>query len=184
VTAQHLSSEQLESGLPAILESPADIGVVRMIVRRPEEGQREVVEHARLDTILGLIGDNWKSRGNRRTPDGQANPDAQITLMNSRVAALVAQQQDRWRLAGDQLYIDMDLRGANLPPGTRLAVGSAVIEVTALPHIGCARFVERFGLDAMKFVNSTSGREMNLRGINAKIVRAGSIRVKDLVTKI
>jgi MOSC domain-containing protein YiiM len=103
----------------------------------------------------------------------------QINIMNARATALVAGSKDRWPLAGDQLYVDLDLSGANLPPGTRLAIGSAVLEVTSQPHTGCAKFVARFGLDAMKFVNSPVGRELNLRGINAKVVTAGTIRVGD-----
>jgi MOSC domain-containing protein YiiM len=104
--------------------------------------------------------------------------------MNARVIALIAQDEDRWPLAGDQLFVDLDLSKTNLPAGTRLALGSAVIEVTAEPHTGCRKFVDRFGLDAMQFVNSEAGRRLQLRGINAKVVQGGTIRVGDLVRKI
>jgi MOSC domain-containing protein YiiM len=108
----------------------------------------------------------------------------QLNIMNSRVIALLAQDKDRWPLAGDQLFIDMDLSAENLPPGTRLALGSAMIEVTDQPHTGCKKFMERFGLDAMKFVNSPVGKQLHLRGINAKVVQPGLIQVGDVVKKI
>jgi MOSC domain-containing protein YiiM len=107
----------------------------------------------------------------------------QLNVMNARAVALIAREEGRWALAGDQLYVDLDLARDNLPPGTRLAIGNAVIEVTAQPHIGCGKFVQRFGVEAMKFVNGTFGRQLNLRGINAKVVQPGIIRVGDTVTK-
>lgn len=175
--ARHLTMEELEAGLDEIRRSPKDEGVLRMIVRRPQSDEREVLEEGELDPRDGLVGDSWKHRG--RSPD----PDRQLNVMNSRVIALVAQDNDRWRLAGDQLFVDLDLSAENLPPGTRLTLGSAVIEVTAPPHTGCKKFVERFGLDAVNFVNSPLGKELHLRGINARVVRAGVIRVGDPVKK-
>jgi MOSC domain-containing protein YiiM len=108
----------------------------------------------------------------------------QINIINSRVAELVAQEKSRWSLAGDQLYIDMDLSKENLPAGARLAIGSAVLEVSALPHTGCQKFVSRFGVEAMKFVNSEVGRELCLRGINAKVVQAGVVRLGSTAKKL
>ncbi len=137
-----------------------------------------------LDPAHGLIGDNWLARGSRSTADGSADPEMQLTIMNSRVIALVAQDPERWALAGDQLYIDMDLSPENLPPGTRLSIGSAILEVTAPPHTGCKKFVARFGKDAMIFVNSGIGRQLNLRGINARVIQAGIIRMNDVAEKI
>jgi hypothetical protein len=130
------------------------------------------------------VGDTWSTRASRRSKDGLAHPDMQINVMNARVIALVAQGRERWHLAGDQLFVDLDLSGENLPPGTRLAIGSAVIEVTPEPHTGCEKFLSRFGVDAMKFVNSPLGRQLNLRGINAKVVKPGVIRVRDVARKI
>ena len=180
-TLRHLVTEELLAGLGAIRESPVDEGTLDLIVRRPQIGEREVLEEGVLDAARGLVGDNWASRGSSRTPDGRAHPDMQLNLMNSRVIALVAQDPARWPLAGDQLFVDLDLSEANMPAGTRLAIGSAVIEVTSQPHTGCDKFVSRFGLDAMKFVNSPVGRDLHLRGINARVVQPGTIRAGDRV---
>jgi hypothetical protein len=180
---KHLTLEQMQAGLEKIRQSPKAEGVLRLIVRRPESERREVLEDGRLDPQNGLVGDNWKMRGSRSTPDGLANPEMQLNVMNARVIELLAQDKERWALAGDQLYVDLDLSEANVPPGTRLAIGSAVIEVTTPPHTGCKKFSARFGADAMKFVNSLEGKQLHLRGINAKVVRPGVIRVGDVVKK-
>ena len=155
---KHLTMAELEAGLDAIRQSPKDEGVLELIVRRPRSDEREVLQQGELDLVKGLVGDSWKMRSSSRTPDGSAHPEMQLNIMNSRVIALVAQDKDRWQLAGDQLYVEMDLSAENLPAGTRLAIGSAVIEVTPQPHTGCNKFVSRFGLDAMKFVNSPVGQ--------------------------
>jgi hypothetical protein len=184
VGVRHLTMSELEAGLDEIRRAPKDEGVLQLIVRRPRIEEREVLEKGELHPAEGLIGDCWKTRGSSRTTDGSANPDMQLNIMNARVAALVAQDRDRWQLAGDQLYIDMDLSAENLPAGTQLAIGSAVIEVTPPPHTGCKKFVSRFGLDAMKFVNSAVGRELHLRGINARVVQPGLIRVGQVAKKL
>jgi hypothetical protein len=181
---KHLTMAELEAGLDYICQSPKDEGVLELIVRRPQVEHREVLEEGVLDLSQGLIGDCWVSRGSSSTVDGSANPNMQINIMNSRVIALVAQEKERWQLAGDQLFIDLDLSEVNLPAGTRLAVGSAVLEVTPPPHLGCKKFVSRFGLEAMKFVNSAVGRELHLRGINAKVVQSGMIRVGSIARKV
>jgi MOSC domain-containing protein len=175
---------ELEAGLGEIIQSPKDDGVLEMIVRRPRVGEREILVEGELDPTEGLVGDSWKVRSSKRTADGTPHPDMQLNLMNSRVVALVSQDKDRWHLAGDQLYVDLDLSEANLPPGTRLTIGTAMIEVTAQPHTGCAKFVERFGVDAMKFVNSTERKDLHLRGINARVVRSGVLRVGDVISKL
>jgi len=179
-----LDADELEAGLPDILASPKDEGVVTMIVRRPDTGEREVVDSGELDVAQGLVGDNWRSRGSRMTDDGSAHPEMQLNLMNSRVIALVAGSEDRWALAGDQLFVDLDLAKENLPAGTRLAMGSAIVEVTAVPHLGCKKFVARFGMEAMKFVNSRRGKKLCLRGINAKVVTPGQVRTGDTVRRV
>ncbi len=183
-TVKHLTMQELEAALDHLRETPKDAGVLQLIVCRPQVDQREVLEEAELDPAKGLIGDNWVVRGSSRTSDGSAHPDMQINIMNSRVTALVAQEPERWPLAGDQLYLDMDLSKENLPAGARIQLGSAVLEVSPQPHTGCHKFVARFGLDAMKFVNSDVGKELCLRGINAKVVQAGTIKVGQTAKKL
>jgi MOSC domain-containing protein YiiM len=178
----HPTLGELEAGLAEIRQSPRDRGVLHLIVRRPAVGAREILEEGRLDIVEGLVGDTWSTRRSSRTPSGP-HQDMQLNLMNARSIALIAQSKDRWALAGDQLFVDLDLSTENLPAGTRLTLGSAVIEITAEPHTGCGKFVERFGVEAMKFVNSPTGRELHLRGINARVVTGGAIRVGDAVRK-
>lgn len=183
-TITHLTMQELEAGLDHVRLSPKDEGVVELIVRRPNVDVREILVEAEFSMTDGLIGDSWNARRSSSTPDGCPNPEMQINIMNSRSVALVAQDRERWPLAGDQLFIDMDLSKANLPAGSRISIGTTVLEVTAPPHTGCKKFVSRFGLDAMKFVNSEVGRALCLRGINAKVVQAGSIRVGQLAKKV
>ena len=184
LATNHLPIAELEAGMDSIRQSPKDNGILKMIVRRPGEDKREVIHEGELSLEEGLVGDTWKERFSRRTPDGSANLDAQITVMNARAVELLAQSEERWSLAGDQLFVDLDLSDDNLPPGTHLALGSAVIEVTAVPHTGCAKFAERYGTDATKFVNSPEGKRLHLRGINTRVVQAGKIQVGDTVKKI
>ena len=179
----HATAGELEAALDAIRRSPADEGILDLIVRRPNVDEREVLEQGELNCIVGLVGDTWKDRPSSRSSDGSAHPDMQINVMNSRVISLLARDKERWPLAGDQLFVDLDLSAANLPPGTQLALGTAVIEVTDQPHTGCGKFVARFGLDAMKFVNSALGRQLQLRGVNARVIQPGTIRVGDAVKK-
>jgi MOSC domain-containing protein YiiM len=167
---------ELESGLEEIRRSPQNQGPLELIVRRPIKGQREVLDEGQLTLEDGLAGDCWKNH--------HPHPDMQINIMNARAIALIACEKDRWALAGDQLYIDMDLSGENLPPGTRLELGTALLEITAEPHTACAKFMSRFGAEATKFVNSVRGRQLNLRGLNARVVKPGVIRRGDTVRKV
>ena len=183
-TAVHLSITELEAGMEHIRQAPRENGVVKLIVRRPNVDEREIVEAADLDLNDGLVGDNWKQRGSANTPDHSAHPEAQVTVMNARAAALMAQEESRWPLAGDQLYVDFDLSDDNIPAGTRIQLGSAILEVSAKPHTGCNKFSARFGLEALKFVNSPEGKHLHLRGINTKVVQAGTVRVGDVVRKL
>jgi hypothetical protein len=180
----HLTTDELTAALDHLRGAPAEVGLVELVVRRPSPGEREVLDEGALDLVDGLVGDGWKTRGSGRTDDGSAHPDMQLNVINARVSSLVAIDPERRALAGDQLHIDLDLSEANLPPGTRLALGSAVIEVTDQPHTGCVKFVERFGRDAMRFVNSEVGRQLRLRGLNAKVVVAGTVRPGDEIRKV
>jgi MOSC domain-containing protein YiiM len=174
---EHCTEAELVAALEEIRRSPTAQGSVDLIVRRPAENEREVLDEGMLDLDEGLLGDMWHRRG---TP----NPDAQLTLMNARAAEVIAGGRERRQLAGDQLYVDLDLSIENLPAGTRLSVGGAVVEVTAVPHTGCAKFSARFGTDALRFVNKSPGRELRLRGVNARVVTAGAVRVGDTITKL
>lgn len=177
MTNLHRNCETLEEGVEHILQSPRDAGELKLIVRRPAVDQRETLAQARLDVSTGLVGDNWSTRS-------EVHPDMQLNIMNARVIATVAQTQERWSLAGDQLFVDLDLSRENLPPGTQVALGDAIIEVTEPPHTGCKKFAARFGVDAMVFVNSGRGKQLNFRGICARVVRSGDIKLGDLARKI
>jgi MOSC domain-containing protein len=183
MSVTHLTRTELDAGLESIRSAPRDAGELLLIVRRPAIGEREVLDVGHLDVVDGLMGDTWKSRPSSRMPDRAPHPDMQINIMGARAIALIAGDKARWALAGDQLFLDMDLAGENLPPGTRLEIGTALLEVTGEPHTGCGKFVERFGVDAMKFVNSPVGRALCLRGINARVVRNGVVRVGDRAKK-
>lgn len=176
--------EELRAGVDEIRRAPPDRGRVELIVCRPAVDEREVLAAATLDRTEGLVGDSWRQRGSSRTDDGSSHPGMQLTLMNTRAATLVAGDRDRWKLAGDQLYVDLDLSAANLPPGTRLRAGAAVLEISDQPHRGCAKFAARFGRDALKFVNSDVGAELNLRGVNARVVEGGTVRAGDEIRKL
>jgi hypothetical protein len=180
----HRSTDDLDAALALFRSAPADVGRVELVVARPAEGEREVLDAGVLTPEQGLVGDNWAARGSRHTDDGSAEPERQLNVINARLSGFVAVHPDRRALAGDQLHLDLDLSTANLPVGTRLALGSAVIEVTEPPHLGCAKFVERFGRDAMRFVNSPVGRELRLRGLNARVVVPGTVRPGDEVRKL
>ncbi len=176
--------EELEGFLDQMRLAPSDQGRVALVVRRPSQGVREVLLEGALDIDRGLAGDDWESRGSRHTPDGSPHPEKQVTVMNHRFAAFLAGSPERVPLAGDQLYVDLDLSLGNLPAGSLLAVGGAVIEVTAAPHTGCAKFIQRFGEAAMRFTGSRAGRELRLRGLNARVVTGGVVRPGDLVSKL
>jgi MOSC domain-containing protein YiiM len=182
--ARHLSLAELGNGLPGILRSPSDRGVLRAIVIRPETEARASLPQCELSPEGGVHGDNWAKGCWMSLPDGRPHPDVQVTIMNARAIALIAEEEARWPLAGDNLFIDLDLSADNLPPGTRLAVGSTLLEITAVPHKGCKKFAARFGVDATRFVNSREGLRLHLRGIYARIVEPGVVAVGDPVQKL
>lgn len=181
---KHLNETELTAGLGHIQNSPTDQGELVTIVRRPAVGERELLTEGELTVQDGLVGDNWRGRGSSRTADGSAHPDMQLTLMNIRTVQLLAPEPSQWVLPGDQLLVDLDLSEANLPAGTQLTCGTAVLQITAQPHTGCKKFVERFGLEALKWVSTPQGKLLCLRGVNAKVLRPGVIRPGDKVQKI
>jgi len=181
---KQLNTAELEAGLERVKDSPMDGGLVQMIVARPSDDERLVLTSGELTVANGLEGDNWRTRGSKRTADGSAHPEMQLTLMNGRFLAQVAGEPDRWPLAGDQLIVDMDLGIENLPIGQRLQVGTAVVEVTTVPHTGCRKFSDRFGVDALKFANSETGKTLRLRGLYVKVVEPGMVETGDIVKKI
>ncbi len=177
---------QLEAGLAHVGAAPTDVGRLELLVARPAEEERELPARSSLETDVGLVGDMWSRRPNSGTEDGGPDPEAQVTVMNARAAALFSGSEDHldWAAAGDQLYVDLDLSKDNLPTGARFAVGDAILEVTAEPHLGCGKFSRRFGVDALKTVNSAVGREMRLRGVNTKVVKPGEVSVGAEVRKL
>ena len=184
-SAQRLATRaELDAALEHVRQSPPDNGEVQLLLRRPGVSEREVVDSAHFDTAIGLVGDNWFVRGSTSGPDGLADPHKQLTIMNTRAADAVAFSRDRWAFAGDQIYADLDISVENLAAGTRLRFGSAVLEVTESPHLGCAKFTQRFGLDAMRWVNSVEGKALRLRGMNVRVVESGSAKLGDVLTKV
>jgi hypothetical protein len=176
------TAEEIEQGMGAVFAAPRDAGQVRLIVRRPARGEREIVEEAELDLELGLVGDDWVNRAGLRS-DGP-NRFAQLTLMNAGYAELIAgPRSEDWAPAGDQMYLDLDISKSNLPPGARISVGEAVVEISAEPHTGCAQFSARFGSEALKATNTERGRELRLRGANAMVVKPGVVRTGDQARK-
>jgi MOSC domain-containing protein YiiM len=179
----HRTTAELLAGLGAVEAAPRDVGTLDLIVCRPGPGERVTPPVAELCTERGLVGDTWLARGSRHTEDGSAEPDRQVTIIGTRALALLDDDRARWPLAGDQLAFDLDLTVEHLPPGTRLELGTAVLEVTAAPHTGCAKFRDRFGVDAARFVSSPDGLRLRLRGINARVVVPGTIRLGDEVRR-
>lgn len=184
VSISHLNTEELTDGLPHIRQAPGDNGELKAIVIRPSENERTSLTECALSPELGVHGDNWATDCWLRLEDGRPHPDVQVTLINARLLHLVAGDEARWSLAGDQLCVDLDLSLENLPVGQQLSIGSVVLQVTDQPHTGCAKFAHRFGNDALRFVNSPDGKALRLRGMYARVVREGQVSVGDRVTKV
>ena len=181
----HATAAQLAAGLEAVRLAPSDLGRLELIVSRPAPGERRRLDVGRLDFVHGLLGDSWHQRPSSKMPDGGPNPYAQVTVMGVRAVRLLSASEDpdRWALAGDQLFVDFDFSEETLPVGSRVAVGDALLLVTAEPHLGCGKFARRFGVDALKAVNSDEGRALRLRGLNARVLEGEDIQVGDSVTK-
>ena len=164
-----------------VAASPRDHGVVHGIVARPDRDRRVIVGEAVLDETEGMVGDSWLARGSSSTPDGRANPESQLTVMSTRVLAAIEPDETRWALAGDQLLVDFDLSIEHLPAGTHILVGETELVISEKPHTGCAKFSGRFGSDALRWINSPEGRDLRFRGLNARVVRGGTVRVGDAI---
>ncbi len=182
--ADHLTRAELQAGLPHILASPADDGVLEAIVVRPASGLREEPQSCDISAAGGVRGDHWAQGCWLSTDDGDPHPDVQICIMNARCIAHIAGSRERWALAGDNLFVDFDIRPENLPPGQRLRIGTAVIEITAVKHAACKSFVERYGQSAAVFVNARKGMSLRLRGVYARVIEDGRVTVGDRVVKV
>jgi MOSC domain-containing protein YiiM len=181
---EHPNLDTLETGLTNIQNSPRDNGSLEMIVVRPEKKHRATLQECELSLKRGVEGDHWAKGCWKSLPDGSPDPDVQVTLMNSRCLELISASKSQWPLAGDNLIVDMDLSIHNLQPGQKLSVGSAVLQITSVPHTGCNNFKERFGVDSLKFISSKKGKELRLRGIYARVVQDGYVKLGDRVKKI
>lgn len=179
------TTADLEARLEHLRAAPADTGTLDLLVARPEPGDRVLLAEGVLDEAGGLVGDSWLTRATSRAVASGRHLDAMVTVMSSRMVRLLADTDERRALAGDQLYVDLDISHANLPAGSRIAVGDdAVLEVSAKPHAGCRKFQARFGEEAVAFVNSPEGSRLRLRGLNARVVRGGVVRVGDAVRRL
>lgn len=181
---EHRSFSDLQAGLEKIKKSPNDNGMLYMIVVRSMKRERAVPWYCNLAPEFGLEGDHWSQGSWKSLPDGSPDPQVQVTLMNSRCLDLIATSKERWPLAGDNLIVDMDLSASNLKPGQKLSIGSAILEVSDIPHTGCMKFRDRFGVEALRFVSTKEARELRLRGVFARVVKAGEIRIGDHLKKI
>jgi len=179
----YVTASEIERRLPWVLDSPSDKGTVELIVVRPHTDQRESCAQALFSPSDGVLGDNWKTQCWKTLPSGQAHPDVQVAIMNARMIDVLSRDRAQWALAGDQLFVDFDLSVVNLTPGDRLRVGAVTLEITVEPHRGCQKFRQRFGDAALDCVNSSQGDNHRLRGIYAKIISAGEVRVGDVIGK-
>jgi hypothetical protein len=179
------TAAELGAALDQLRAAPNGAGTLALVVRRPRHAARELLDEGVLDEAAGLVGDNWLSRATSRALAEGRHLDAQVTVMSSRMVALLADTDEDRVMAGDQLYVDFDLSHDHLPAGTRIAIGDdAVLEVSAKPHAGCKKFLARFGPDAVAFVNSDEGTRLRLRGLNARIVTGGVVCPGDVVRRL
>ncbi len=181
---KYVTLNDIENRMPWVLDSPGDKGRVELIVARPKTNEREVLSQALFSSEAGVAGDNWQKQCWKTLASGQADPVVQVAIMNARMIEVLTRDKNQWPLAGDQLFIDLDLSVNNLSPGTRLQIGSAVLEITAEPHRACSKFKQRFGDVARQYVNSAQGDAHRLRGVYAKIISTGEVSTGDVIHKL
>ncbi|MBL1275715.1 MAG: hypothetical protein COB30_006485 [Ectothiorhodospiraceae bacterium] len=181
---KHATLPEIKEKMDWVLAAPKDNGRVELLVVRPAVNQRETPQQVMFTPQLGVVGDNWLADCWKKRPNGESDPEVQVAIMNARMIEVLTQDKALWPLAGDQLFVDLDLSENNLAVGDRLQIGATVLEITAEPHQGCGKFKQRFGAKAMAFVNSTTGDAHRLRGVYAKIVREGMVSVLDSITKL
>lgn len=180
-TELRATREELDAHLAELRGLPTDRGTLELIVVRPSEGERETPERAEITIEDGLVGDRWVPFVEE---DGSLGREAQLTIASTHLLGLIA-EPERWALAGDNLLVDMGLAMDGLPAGSRLAIGDTlVVQISELPHTGCAKFSARFGADALRFINSPEGRRLRLRGVNAKVIVPGTISVGDPIRRV
>ncbi|HJQ79911.1 MAG TPA: MOSC domain-containing protein [Lacipirellulaceae bacterium] len=183
-TIQHRSAIELEQGLADVTESPRDAGRLEAIVIRPASNERRMLQSVRLTPEGGVEGDRWVTDSYYRLKDGRSDPCCQVSIMNARFLRQIAGSEDSICLAGDNLIVDLDLSEANLPAGSRLAIGrEVVIEITEKAHTGCSKLEGRYGSEARAFMNSKARKSLHLRGRYASVVSGGTIAVGDVVRK-
>jgi MOSC domain-containing protein YiiM len=176
------TTDQLDARTDHVAAAPTDVGTIELVVARPTPGERVVLDSAELRSGVGLVGDNYRERGSSKPGGGPADPLGELNLMSARALEAVAgEDRSNWPPAGDQLIVDFDLSETTCPAGTRLTVGTAVIEVTTKPHNGCAKFAERYGIDAARWINSR--KDLRLRGVCAVVVEPGTVRPGDAIQR-
>lgn len=184
VNPQHVTAEQLAAGIAELCDSPREQGRVDLVVVRPMQGKRQCLERVLISLEAGVVGDRWLTTSWKKLANGSAHPAVQVTLMNARCIRLIAGEPTNWAIAGDNLFVDLDLSRENLPTGARLKIGECILQITSVAHNGCWKFKDRFGEAAVKFVNSPEGKKLRLRGVHARVVQGGEVAVGDCIERL
>jgi hypothetical protein len=180
---KHRTRAEIEAGIGPVLQSPAEGAAVEALFSRPAPGKRLDLPALEVSVSGGIAGDHWSLGCWKTLPDGSPDPDVQVSLMNRRMLHLIAGARDNWARAGNNIIVDMDLSIDNLPIGQRLRVGTAELEIGPVANTGCDFFIERYGRDACVFVNTGIAKQKRLRGVYARVVKDGQIRIGDIIRK-